>query len=310
MQSPTSGGIRPFREDDEAALRNVMKEALAVDALPGFSAWDLDCEAVSIMGAPDGVAVAIEDGVVCGYVSPRHEDLTIHPQFRRRGHGRRLLAAGLDLAAKAGWEEIRLYVPLGGAGPAFAGAMGMIYRSSLWRLDLAPETTVPEPVFPDDVVVRTLGDWLPLERFVDLLNASFAEHPGPVSWTFAQIQHAHSRPDFDPSSILLLSPADRPDEPIGFVRTGLEPLDDGAAFAGEVRLVGVLQPWRGRGLGRELLRWGVAQLRARGAGRIKLTVEAENELALGLYRRTGFEPVVEWPHWTRPVATRNNRTAS
>jgi len=188
MQSPTSGGIRPFREDDEAALRNVMKEALAVDAFPGFSAWDLDCEAVSIMGAPGGVAVAIEDGVVCGYVSPRHEDLTIHPQFRRRGHGRRLLAAGLDLAAKAGWEEIRLYVPLGGAGPAFAGAMGMIYRSSLWRLDLAPETTVPEPVFPDDVVVRTLGDWLPLERFVDLLNDSFAEHPGPVSWTFAQIQ--------------------------------------------------------------------------------------------------------------------------
>ena len=62
MQSPTSGWIRPFREDDEAALRGIMKASLEVDAFPGFSAWDLDCEAVSIMGAPDGVAVAIEDG--------------------------------------------------------------------------------------------------------------------------------------------------------------------------------------------------------------------------------------------------------
>jgi ribosomal protein S18 acetylase RimI-like enzyme len=59
--------------------------------------------------------------------------------------------------------------------------------------------------------------------------------------------------------------------------------------------------WRGRGLGRELLRWGVAELRKRGAGPIQLSVEAENDLALGLYRRTGFEPVVEWPNWTYPV---------
>ena len=309
MLSPEVG-IRPFRPDDEASLRQIMKAGLEFDAFPGFSAWDLDYEAFSILGTPDGVAVAIEDGVVCGYVSPGHDDLSVHPQFRRRGHGRRLFGAGLDLAAKADLDEIRLYVPESGAGQAFATAMGMTYRSSMWRLDLAPETAVPEPVFPGEVIVRTFGNWLPLKALVDLLNDSFADHPGPVSWTLAEIQYAHSRPDFDPSSTTLVVPADRPDEPIGFVRTGLGPADEDSTVVGEVRLVGVLQPWRGRGLGRELLRWGVAQLRARGAGRIKLSVEAENELALGLYRRTGFEPVVEWPHWTRPVATRHNRTAS
>jgi GNAT superfamily N-acetyltransferase len=76
------------------------------------------------------------------------------------------------------------------------------------------------------------------------------------------------------------------------------------APVGEIGLVGVMPQGRGRGLGRELLRWGVTQLRARGAGRIKLSVEAENELALGLYRRIGFEPLVEWPHWTCPIAAR------
>jgi len=143
---------------------------------------------------------------------------------------------------------------------------------------------------------------------VELLNACFADHPSPLSWTLAQVEYGHSRPDFDPSTILLLAPADSPDEPIAFVRTALGPPEEAdAAPAGEVRLVGVLPQWRGRGLGRELLRWGVAQLRARGAGLVKLSVEAENEVALGLYRRTGFEPAVEWPHWTRPVAAPSGR---
>ena len=82
-----------------------------------------------------------------------------------------------------------------------------------------------------------------------------------------------------------------------------------AAPVGEIRILGVLPEWRGRGLGRELLRWGVAHLRSGGAGLIQLSVEAENELALGLYRRTGFEPTVEWPHWTRPVAAHESGAA-
>jgi ribosomal protein S18 acetylase RimI-like enzyme len=63
----------------------------------------------------------------------------------------------------------------------------------------------------------------------------------------------------------------------------------------------VLPRWRGRGLGRELLRWGIALCRARGAERIELSVEALNERALGLYRTDGFEPTIEWPHWIRRV---------
>ena len=43
-----SAGIRPFRSEDEPALRRVMEAALEVDAYPGFNAWDLDHEASSI----------------------------------------------------------------------------------------------------------------------------------------------------------------------------------------------------------------------------------------------------------------------
>jgi mycothiol synthase len=303
-----SAGIRPFRREDEPALRLVMEAALAVDAYPGFNAWDLDCEAISMVGAPESVAVAVEVDVVCGYVSPAHEALRVHPEFRRRGHGRRLFAAGLELAAKVGLEEVRFYVPLSGGGPAFAGAMGMAYRSSMWLMYLAPGTDVAGPAFSADVVARAFGDWLPLQEFVDLINAAFVDHPSPLSWSLAQIEYAHGRPDFDPTTIMLVSPTDRPAEPVAFARIAVGPPEKGElAPVGEIRLVGVLPQWRGRGLGRELLRWGVAQLRARGAGRIQLSVEAENELALGLYRRTGFEPAVEWPHWTYPVVAPHRR---
>jgi mycothiol synthase len=282
-----------------------MAAALEVDAYPGFNAWNLDREAVSMVGAPESVAVAVEGEVVCGYVSPAHEGLTVHPEFRRRGHGRRLFAAGLELAAKVGWEEVRFYVPLSGAGLAFAGAMGMTYRSSMWLMYLAPEMAVPEPAFAADVVACAFGDWLPLQTLVDLLNAAFADHPSPLSWSLAEIQYAHGRPDFDSSTTMLVSPTDRPADPVAFGRIALVPPEAGEfAPVGEIRLIGVLPQWRGRGLGRELLRWGVAELRGRGAGRIQLGVEAENELALGLYRRTGFELAVEWPHWTSPVVAR------
>jgi mycothiol synthase len=299
--------VRPFLPEDEGALRRVMAAALAFDAFPGVTAWDLDMEVGSILGDPDGTAVAVDDGVLCGYVCPRADDLTVHPEFRRHGHGRRLFAAGMEVVARAGEEAICLYVPSTGAGPEFASAMGLAYRSSLWRLNLSPGAAVPSPVFPGGVVGRAYGDWIPLPQFVDFLNHSFAGHPSPISWTVGQIEYVHIRPEFDPTSILLLTPADLPERPIGFARIALGPPEDGGgggARVGEVALIGVLPQWRGRGLGRELLRWGVAQLLARGAGPIQLTVEAENELALGLYLRTGFEPAVKWPHWTRSVATR------
>ncbi len=77
--------------------------------------------------------------------------------------------------------------------------------------------------------------------------------------------------------------------------------DEAGRPLGDINLIGVLPKWRGRGIGRALLQWGVAELRSRGAARIELSVEAANERATGLYRAHGFEPTIEWPHWVLPV---------
>jgi ribosomal protein S18 acetylase RimI-like enzyme len=57
---------------------------------------------------------------------------------------------------------------------------------------------------------------------------------------------------------------------------------------------------RGLGLGRELVRWGIDDLRRRGVDRTFIAVEGENEHALALYEAAGFRRRVEWPHWVAP----------
>jgi mycothiol synthase len=278
-----------------------MAASFAFDRFAGFTEGDLEAETISILGNPAGVAVAIEDGAIVGYVSPRHDDLTVHPEHRRRGHGRRLFAEAGRLAKEAGLAELSLFVPHVGPAEAFARAMGMAYKSSLWRFELAPGAEVPGPSFPPAVTPRTFGDWLPVGRYVSLMNACFADHASPLWWTAEQIAYVHAQPGFDPADVLLVAPSDRADEPIGFARTTLMPSDEPGRPTGEVRAIGLLPEWRGRGLGRELLRWSVEHLRARAAGTVVLSVEAENDRAVELYRRHGFAPVVEWPHWTTPV---------
>ena len=296
--TPGVYGVRPYRSDDDAAIRRIMAASLAFDAAPGVGAADNDDEAHSIQNNASGVVVAVEGDVVCGYASPRHDDLTVHPQFRRRGHGRRLFSAAMDLAREAGAAHPRLYVPPAGAGLAFARAMGMAYRSSLWLMDLGSSVDVPPPAFPQGFVARPLAEWCPVERLVDLLNLCFEDYAGGrLTWTPDEVRAVHARLGDRIASTLVVAKGS-PDQPIGFVSTRRPDDEDRAGTSGEIALVGVAPAWRGRGLGRELLRLGIAGLRSHGSGNIRLSVEADNPVAMGIYCRCGFEPLLEWPHWS------------
>ncbi len=293
--------VRRARLDDLPGIRAVYEASLATDNIPAFTQMDLERSLSRLEPDLAGTAVALLEGLVIGSCTPRHDDLTVHPAFRRRGAGRALVDEALDIERERGLPYLQLYVP--GhlpASVAFARAVGLEYHSSLWLCELRPDADVPGPRFPDWVKTRTFQRVEPLEPFVDLMNETFADHPTPVSWTVDVIRHVHALPHFDPTGILLLTAADDPARLIGFTKVEVEPWDDGVV-QGWIGLIGVLPAWRGRGLGRQLLRWGVALARERGAERIELSVETLNEHALELYRREGFEMTVEWPHWIRRV---------
>lgn len=297
-RAPSGALIRPGRVEDADGIRAIMEASLATDALPGFERGDIDRALARLPADPEGVVVAeTRDGIV-GYVWPRHDELLVHPAHRRRGHGRALAAAGFELVRARGLPWIQLYVPPHlPASVAFANAVGLHYHSSLWLFRLRDATAVPEPAFPPEFAVRGLGD-LDLETYTELANDTFADHPTPLSWTVETIRAVHALPDFDPAGVLLVTPRDEPERLVAFTRVEIGPGDDGE-MEGWIALIGVRRAWRGRGLGRELLRWCVARCRAAGAVRIELAVEALNERALGIYRRDGFEPTIEWPHWIR-----------
>ena len=292
--------VRPFERGDIRAVTELELASFDRDPVPGTSraeiSWMIDRMAV----VPDNTLVAVEDGRVVGQCTPRVDALTVHPEFRRRGHGRRLVQAAREHVARAGLPELSLWGdPSREEAAGFINALGAKYRSSLWLFVLPADRYVPPPVFPPDVVVRPIRPELDDVRYVALVNRIFEDHPSPLSWPETYIRELHGRPDFDPASVLVVTPAGDPDLLVGLCRTLELPGDDGRR--GEIGIVGLLPDWRGRGLGRQLLRWGVGHLRSAGFGEIELSVEARNAPALELYRSEGFSASVEWPHWVVPA---------
>ena len=297
----TEGFIRPFEMADIPAVLELELASFDLAPVPGASraevAWMIERMAL----VPDSTLVAVDGGRVVGQCTPRVDALTIHPEFRRRGHGRRLVAAARALVARDGLSELSLWGdPARPDAAGFIDALGARYRSSLWQFVLPADRPVPAPTFPADVVVRSIRPGIDDRPFVALINGAFDDHPSPVSWPLGYISEVHARPDFDPSGVLLVAPAAEPDRLIGCCRT-LELPGDHGQRRGEIGIVGLLPDWRGRGLGRQLLRWGVGHLRAAGLTEIELSVEARNERALGLYRQEGFVAGVEWPHFVLPA---------
>jgi mycothiol synthase len=246
-----------------------------------------------------------EDGdEIVGYCAPRFDDLTVRPDRRRQGIGRALVAAALQLSDERGMDELTLYVPAHlPASMAFARALGFEYGSSLWLFRLAADHEVVPPSLPEGFAVSSWRTDIDVDAFVTFATAAWEGHPSPLHLTPELARLVAELPDFDPEGICFVARAETPDLPIAFAKVELRPDDDGGV-TGWIGQIGVLPAERGNGLGRWLLRWGVAYLRARGAAVVELAVEAANDRALGLYRRNGFEPAVEWPHWVLPVDAR------
>ncbi len=278
-----------------------MRTSFGQGDLPGRQWHDVERSLDAMPGSPDDTIVGTVDGTIVGYVTPHQQELVVHPDHRRRGIGTLLVEAGLTYARTHNQPALTLAPPPGNAGAeAFATRLGFAYDSSLWQLRLPPGFDVDRPVFPPAVVARPFTSDVDIARYVGMINSAFVDHPSPILVTMDVVTMAHSRLEFVPENICLLSAVADLDTPIGFCRTRVD-VDDTGRRIGEISLIGILSAWRGQGLGRELLKWGVHRLRELDVDDLTLHVEAKNEQALGLYERTGFVRSQEWPRWSRPL---------
>lgn len=219
---------------------------------------------------------------------PAMIELVVDPAQRRRGHGRALLTAALDVArelttdpAPRAWA----HGDLPGA-VALAGSLGLTRRRELLQLrrPLGPDAPeLPSLDARDDLVVRTYGGPADDAEILRVNNAAFDWHPEQGGWSAAQISERVQSAWFDPAGLFLAFDAAEPRRLLGFHWTKVhdEPL-------GEVYIVGVDPAAQGRGLGRLLTLAGMHYLADRGLPEVELYVEGDNTAALHTYARLGF----------------------
>lgn len=277
-----------------------MRNALAAGELHGYTSSELD-GLIGALPIVRDLLVAEIDGAPVGLICPDYRLLLVDPGARLQGVGRALaIASETHLASTAGGPLV-LFPPHDNEGAvAFLQSVGFRYDHSSWRFVLDPTRTLPRPELSALVLLDDYRDE-DILPYIELINTTFLDHPTPLRVTREQIEHVHGQPQFDPAAIAILR--DAQGQMIAFCATGVDRDVDPAV--GEIKLVGVLPLYRGRGLGRWLLIWGIQRLRSIGIDTIELSVDAENENAVKLYRSVGFEPVEEWPQWVRKPPLRS-----
>ena len=151
------------------------------------------------------------------------------------------------------------------------------------RMEIELTEPTPQPTWPEGVSVRQFrpGD----ERtFYDIHQKSFRDHWEPIETPYEEWKHSLvDAPTFDPEMWFL---ATEGDSPTGIAICLVRPTAPETATVG---ILGVLKPWRNRGIGRAMLLHAFAEFRRRGLAKGSLGVDAENiSGAVRLYESAGM----------------------
>lgn len=146
------------------------------------------------------------------------------------------------------------------------------------------EAVVAEVQFPDGYMVHHLGpfDHVGLSQFAQCLNEAFRKLAGHTDSSADDIRAWFDDEGYVEGGICLLT---RNEEPIGTVCVMR---DAENREAGELLAFGIVNQHRGMGLGRGLLRYACSFAVGKRLNPVILSVNAENEAALRLYKSEGF----------------------
>ncbi len=234
----------------------------------------------------------------------------VHPDWRRRGLGRRILHRLEDRARTSlvdgtgGPLELPHVLSCGidtanAASVAFAAMAGFAPIRYGFQMRRPLELPIREVALPDGIEVRPV---LPeqLRAIWEADNEAFQDHFEPRAPTEDDFEHFTSDPDCDTS---LWAVAWEGGEVAGSVLNGIYPHENArtGVHMGWLDHVSVRRPWRGRGLAKALIARSLAILRDRGMAVAVLGVDAENPTgALQLYEGFGFRQHRRWATLRKP----------
>ncbi|MCA2229058.1 GNAT family N-acetyltransferase [Nonomuraea aurantiaca] len=218
----------------------------------------------------------------------------VHPDFRGRGHGGRVLDWAIGTAPKLHERaypgkglELQTGIPQADtAAAALLEGKGFaaVRRFCQMRRDLSgelPQVRVPEGV---DFVTYT-PEFEEAARRVR--NESFRDHWGSASHTAESWRHSITgRRGFRPESSFV---ARAGGEAVCVVLT--RHVEGATAVrTAWIDIIGTLREWRGKGVAGNLIAHALAAFKEQGYARAGLSVDADNPTgAVGVYTRAGFE---------------------
>ena len=158
--------------------------------------------------------------------------------------------------------------------------LGFEHVRTFWHMERALDPAEPTGDLPPGVTIRPSLDPEDDETVYRVLDGSFRGHFGIEPMTFEAWRSDFKDGMYDPSRVLI---AEVDGEAAGVADSWVP---DGIGWIGDL---GVLERFRGRGIGTALLRHSFTMLAARGVTEVRLNVDAENETgATRLYASVGM----------------------
>jgi mycothiol synthase len=298
--------VRTFVAADQPALHELLRDpGVAAEYERLVEIGEFDDPLRHPVLHPGGLFVAADGAALAGFAmllrldsahGPwAHVRIGVRSSRRRRGVGTALLERVDRAIAEIPPADAPRVVAASAWLPAdaargFLEARGFAHYRYWWNME-RPLGPVADVAWPDDVEVRPFdGSEHALAEWTACYNDAFAKRFPSHFATVDEARDIAAGPLFRADGCLL---AWRGERCVGFCR------DTIFSGHGEVDVLAVRPDAQGRGLGRALLRWGVAWLQAQGVEHVRLVVDGENEGALGLYRSEGFDIHASREMWVR-----------
>ena len=225
-------------------------------------------------------------------------ELFIAPDFRGQGYGALLYDAAAEPPNLQAWAHGNLP-----AAQALAHSRSLQVTRKLVVMGIGGEE-LAAVARPEDVPLTALNysesvaKWrqeFVEEQWLKANNEAFSWHPEQGGWDIDRLHRGMEADWFDPADVLFLWDTTGESVLAGFHWTKWH-AEETPGF-GEVYVVGLASDYRGKKLGGPLLQIGLRRMVEKGAQRVILYVEADNEPALKAYERLGFKVDEEHVVW-------------